>query len=172
MKFDVFTWNEVKPNEKNKAEKGRLRLLCSAPSPLYIEAEGVEALAGVSTSFDLEVAQAVTFRLEAPKGVRLFQYHPFPTAFQADGEVFTNIDRLPHESGMLAEVTRARRQLEIERRSMMAQIRAETARAKATIRKASASDVPQDGGVAAEVPEAQPLEVEEPKPELRKGDPK
>lgn len=130
MRFDPFTWLEVKPNVENPHKKGVLRLQCSAPAPLYITAQGVEALFGVGTAFDVEVSEAVTYRLDAPKGVRLFQYDQLPTATVASGEVFTNLDRQPHESAALQEVTRARRMLEFEKRQMIAEMRHHIAAAK------------------------------------------
>lgn len=133
-KFDVFSWDEVKTNEKVKNAKGQLWLRFSAPSALYIEAEGVEALAGYATEFDLEISEAVTFRVEAPKGVRAFRFSPPATSVVAAGEVFTNIDRMVHESGMVAEVTKARRLLEMERRQMLADIRREAAVARASVK--------------------------------------
>lgn len=143
QKFDVFVWDEAKTNEKIAHPKGQLRLRTSAPCALYIEAQGVEALAGYAADFDLEVSEAVTFRIEAPKGVRAFKYAPLATSFESQGEVFTNIDRMPHESGMLAEVTKARRMLEIERRSMLAEIRKEASIARASLRE-NAAPAPQN----------------------------
>lgn len=132
MKFDPYSWLEVQSNVEVQASKGRLQLRVSAPCPLYVTAQGVEALVGVSTEFTVEVAEEITFRLDAPEGVRVFVYDPVPTAVVADGEVFTNIDRMVSESGMLQEVTRARRQLEFERRAMLREIRetAETVQAQ------------------------------------------
>lgn len=136
QKFDVFVWNEVTTNGKIAHPKGQLRLRLSQPAPLYIEAEGVEALAGYASDFDLEVSEAVTFRVEAAKGVRAFLYNPLPTSTVAEGEVFTNVDRMPHESGMMAEVTRARRMFEIERRQALDELRRETAIMRAQVKAA------------------------------------
>lgn len=123
MKFDPFAWDEVKPNVQIERPKGKLQLRLSAPGAVYITAEGYEALAGFGASFDLDLAEAFTFRIDAVKGTRAFMYSPAPSSFVAIGEVFTNPDRMPHESGSMAEVLRARRMLEIERRSMMAEMR-------------------------------------------------
>lgn len=123
MKFDPFSWQEVKPNEKIEFGKGVLRLRCSAPAPLYIEADGFEVLAGIGATFDLELAQEVTFHVDAPEGVRVFYHRPVQTTFAAEGEVFTNIDRMPDESGSVMEVRRALRQLELERRAALREIR-------------------------------------------------
>lgn len=135
MKFDVFAWEEVKTNEEVEVQKGRLQLRLSTPCPVYFTAQGVEALIGFSASVDVEVSEEGTVNIHAPKGARAFYHRGFPSSVAAEGEVFTNIDRMPQESGMLAEVTRARRQLEIERRSMIMDIRREASIARASFRK-------------------------------------
>lgn len=128
MKFDVFAWNEVHNGQEISAAKGKLRLRCSAPAPLYISAHGVEALAGYGTAFEVDLSEAVTFRLDGPKGTRVFQWHPEPSATVARGEVYTNIDRMVQESGTVMEVRRALRDLEIQRRAVLSEMRAEAAR--------------------------------------------
>lgn len=127
MKFDPFAWAEVQPNEKTETGKGILRVRCSAPAPLYVEAEGYEVLAEVGTAFEIDLSEAVIWRVDAPKGARIFWMPPPLTSYRPQGEVYTNIDRMPHESGQLAEVTRALRMFEIERRSALREIRAEAA---------------------------------------------
>lgn len=159
QKFDVFTWEEVQINEKTEARKGRLRLRISQPVPVYIEAQGFEVLAGYASDFDLEISEAVTFRVEAPEGVRAFRYAPFPTSTVADGEVFTNIDRMPHESGMLAEVTRARRMLEIEKRQMLAEIRREMAITRNVARSIATPEAEVQAEAEAEVPAEQEVQA-------------
>lgn len=143
MKFDPFCWNEVKTNEKVATGKGWLRLRLSAPAALYIEAEGYEALYGYCAAFDVETSEEVTFRIEALKGVRAFQYRPPLTVTAPVGETFTNIDRMPVESGAMEEVTRARRMLEMERRAFLRDIRAERDAAVAAVRPAPAPAVAQ-----------------------------
>lgn len=157
MKFDVFSWDEVKPNVENQAEKGTLQLRASAQAALYVTAQGVETLAGFASEWSLEISEAVTYRLDAPKGVRLFKYRPFmDTSVSPEGETFTNIDRMPHESGMMAEVTRARRMFEIEKRQMINEIRREASIARKSF-------APKRAGIKAEA-EAEPA------PEIAQGD--
>lgn len=136
MKFDPFTWQEVKANEKTQI-KGQLRVRCSSEAPLYIEAEGVEVLAGVGHTFDLELAETVTWRVDAPVGVRVFYHRPHATSHKFEGERWTNIDRMPDESGSMAEVLRARRQFELERRAFLKEMRAAQADAIARVRAQS-----------------------------------
>lgn len=136
MKFDVFSWDEVKPNVKIEVGKGPLRLQCSAQTALYVEAEGVEALAGLSAAHHIEVAEEVTIRLEtAAKGVRCFLFRPATTtAVEPHGEVYTNIDRMSDESGTMAEITKARRQFELERRAILREMKVEHAKLRAAMK--------------------------------------
>lgn len=139
MKFDPFSWQEVKPNEKIYFGKGVLRLRCSAPAPLYVEAKGFEVLAGIGATFDLELAQDVTFHVDAPEGVRVFYHCPVQTTFAPEGEVFTNIDRMPDESGSVMEVRRALRELELQRRAVLRDIR----QAREALAPVTVADEPQ-----------------------------
>lgn len=123
MKFDPLTWNEVPTNETFSIGKGVVRMRASAPVPFFVEIHGVEALADYGTNLEVEVSEAARAKVVAPKGVRVFLYTPLPTAVEARGEVFTNIDRMPSESGPMAEVTRALRALELERRGALRDIR-------------------------------------------------
>lgn len=125
MKFDPFAWQEVANYEEIHVGKGRVQLRCSAPCALFVEAQGYEALVGFGASFDVEVSEEMIFRAEGPKGLRVFHLAAKGTVLKAKGEVFTNIDRMPDESGNVLEVRRALRQLEIERRSALREIRAE-----------------------------------------------
>ncbi|WP_296222913.1 hypothetical protein [uncultured Sphingomonas sp.] len=146
MKYDPFSWDEVKPNEEVKFSQGRLRLQLSAPAALFITCQGVEGVASFGAFHDVEVSEEVTFRVEGAKGLRVFMRRSFGTSVEAEGEVYTNADRMPFESGVVAEVTRARRQLELERRAMLKEIRTEAAIARASLR-AEKKTTPQKGGV-------------------------
>ena len=126
MKFDPLAWDEVSPNEENIC-KGTLRVRSSREGALFVQLEGVEALYGIGTTFEVEAPSQVIWRLEAPADARVFVQRMFGTSFECEGESFTNIDRMPHESESMAEVTRARRMLELERRSFLAEVRAENA---------------------------------------------
>lgn len=112
MKFDPFKWSEA--HEKTKAPKGRLRVFASAPCPLWLEAEGFEALAGYNTAWDLTLDTEVIFWTTDPS-VRLFYDYPVQAIQVPQGEVFTNADMEPDESGAMWEVRKAIRALQLER---------------------------------------------------------
>ena len=126
MRFDPLAWDEVSPNEENLC-KGTLRVRASREGALYVQVEGVEALYGIGTSFEVQTPAEMIWRLDAPADARVFVQRMFGTSFECEGETFTNIDRMPNESESMAEVTRARRMLELERRSFLAEVRAENA---------------------------------------------
>lgn len=105
-KFDPFNWSPVEIGKEFEAPKGSLRVMCSDPeAAVYVGAEGHEALAGVGTEVSIQTAQQLTFRVEARKGSKAFIERT--VTMSLDGppkEVFTNADRMPHESGSVMEV--------------------------------------------------------------------
>lgn len=125
MRFNPYIWKEVRSDEKAKIGKGRVRVLASAQAALYAEAEGVEVLVGFGSSWEFDTSEGLTLRLEGPQGVRWFIEEKHGTSITVVEEVYTNIDRMPHESGTLREVTRALRAFEIERRAALREIKAE-----------------------------------------------
>lgn len=124
MKFNLFQWSEVKANEETQVESGWLRVRSSVVGALYLSAQGVETLVSRGSSWDVETGEAVTFRVETEGPGRVFYHVPRNAVHRPDGEVFTNIDRMPHESGSLLEVRRALRELELAKRDTLRQIRA------------------------------------------------
>lgn len=154
MRFDPFCWSEVSLSEAVSSPRGVLRVKCSAPAALYVRCYGVEVLAGYGTAFDLELAEPFSWWLDAPPETRAFIWRPIPTAAEAEGEVFTNIDRMPQETGHLAEVRRAARQLEFQRRQMMSDIRREAAELRASLARVS----PQAPAVVEDEPQGEPAE--------------
>ena len=156
MRFDPFSWKEVTPNVEIEVGKGRLRVRCSAPAPLYVSAQGCEALAGVDTAFDVEVSQAVTLRVDAPDGVRVFVYDPPGSSMVSAGVTFTNIDRMPDQHSPMNEVRRAMRELEMMRRDVMRDIRTGAAIAKAASKPKPAEPPPADPEKTAKAEKAKP----------------
>lgn len=160
MKHNLFNWLEVKANEELEHAKGRVRLRCSKVAAIFVTAQGFETLAAVGTEADFEVSEAVTLRIELPEGGRAFLRTEEDSARKPGAVVYTNIDRMPDESGSMAEVLRARRRLEIERRRLMADIRAEHGK---MLRKIKASNPPAPAPEPAPEPEPEPAPAEEAK---------
>ena len=80
MKFDPLAWDEVSPNEENVC-KGTLRVRSSREGALFVQVEGVEALYGIGTTFEVEAPSQVIWRLEAPADARVFVQRMFGTSF-------------------------------------------------------------------------------------------
>lgn len=125
MKFDVFKWQEVKPNEEHKAPQGRLHLMCSEVAKVYVSAQGVEVLAQVGHETDIQSKEALTYRVEAPEGARVFVEVNRSVNNNTTGEVFTNMDRTPSESGTMLEVQRALRLFHLEQKTLRREIDSE-----------------------------------------------
>lgn len=127
MKFNPFDWSEV--NEKGVEKSGRLWLRVSNDVRLYVSSKGYEALAGVGLEFDLKVQGEVEWRVEAvgkvsAEALRTFVYAPRSDTFKHDGETYTNLDKMPLESGSVLAVTKAVRQFRLEQRQTMIELKA------------------------------------------------
>lgn len=120
MKFDPLNWGPIQEGKDYAAKNGRVLLRASQKIAVYIAVEGVEALAGVGFEVDAAVSPGATFRCEAVADTpsAIFAYDRAAANFTPQGEVFSNADRKPMESGMLAEVTKAMRELKIQQHVM------------------------------------------------------
>lgn len=134
MKFTPNDWEElIPPMSWYNALVGPVEVVTNMPCALYVNTpEGQEKLFGYGTNFFVEIAGEFSFRPHsAQTGFRSFRKRPDLSTLYEDPpeetEVFTNIDRMPDESGTVAEVTRALRMMEIERRAILSEIRSERA---------------------------------------------
>ena len=93
-------------------------------------------------------------------GVTVFIKDTPSRVYRMTGEKFTNVDRLPQESGTVAEVTKALRMAKLEQRAMLREIRETHERNKAELAAARAKE---DALVEVD-PEPEP----EPEPEASK----
>lgn len=125
MRFNPFEWEEINVEETRAAPKGRLWLRCSQECAVYLTAQGYEVLGEVGREIDLTLSEDVTFRVEAPANARIFLYKPQVQFIEPTGEVFTNADRMPSESGAMMETRRALRMLQLEQQAVLRQMRAE-----------------------------------------------
>lgn len=128
MKFDLFAWQEIDPATKYETAKGSIVLQASKDVALYASAEGVEVLVGVGTSIKAQFAQQVEYWVEGPAKTRVFVHAPGKLYHEPVGEIYTNADRMPDESGTVAEITKAMRQFKLEQRAIMRQMREQSRR--------------------------------------------
>ena len=133
MKFDPHSWNEVSTNEEIPHDIARLQLRLSRPAAVFVTAQGVETLAAFGTEIDVKAQALESFRVDTDDdNVRAFVHRPYRQPATPVGEVLTNMDRQPYESGAVLEVRQALRQATLdiaaqnrESRQILQQIRHE-----------------------------------------------
>lgn len=130
MKFSPENWKEVKPNEKIILSQGRLWLRLTQESPVLITSlSGVETLVGFDKEIDVEVTD-VDHAIFTNDQARGWLFERPVEYFESDGEVFTNADRLPMESGTVNEITSALRLFKLEQMAVLRDAHAELAEIK------------------------------------------
>lgn len=132
MKFDPINWEEIQDGEIFNPQ-GRLRLQASGDVSVFVALGGREALAFHGTKHEVKLSPAASVRVEIPEGVRCFYHSPEAHSVAPTGEMLTNTDRRPMESGNLLEVTKAirlfnLRAAEVQREQIRAQRRAQAQR--------------------------------------------
>lgn len=164
MQFDPFKWEELSSGKANEAPKGLLHIMSTEAISVLVTCQGHEALAGVGTEVKVQIAEDFTYTIFGPKTARCFVKKPPKVYHKPSGEVFTNADRLPTESGTVLEVKRALRQLQIQqstymRENKLAQMRKRAERKKdapSSKQKEEKGDAPDKGEQKPHpVPEAQ-----------------
>lgn len=136
MKFNPTDWKQVKPNAEIQVPPCLLQLRLTSPGTLFVTTQGVEGLHGEGTSFRVSIPEGSSYKVNITAPGKVFQHQLVRRRFEDKSEKFTNIDRLPNESGPLQEVTRALRMMKIEERAMTQRIRQERADAEAVIERA------------------------------------
>lgn len=122
MKINPLEWNEI--NETTFSAQGLLLLRSSQPFALAIETMGVEVAVGAETHHKIPLAEPSKVTVVGGKA-KVYRKAPPPRLVVSNEETFTNIDRLPQESGTMQEVTKAVRLMKLEERAMIRRIREE-----------------------------------------------
>lgn len=157
MKYDVFKWTEV--GKETDFAKGRVHVMCDKSASFWVQAEGYEVLAAVGHELDIETAYPVTVRIAAATGFKAFAYGRMSKAVEAhQGERFTNIDRMPHESGSVLEVRRAIREFQLGQQSTLRALREERQALKRDREAAQHSPAPEPAAEPVEEPVEEPAE--------------
>jgi len=138
--INPLEWQEINLGKEIEAPSGLLWLRGSSPFSVFVQSFGMETVYSFQAVGKVAVAPGATFKVEASKPGRVFLKDAPRRVVKDHGESFTNIDRLPTESGPLQEVTRALRMLKLEERAMIRRIREERYASEAVIegRKAKA----------------------------------
>ena len=135
MKINPLEWSEV--NETTFEAQGVLQLRSADPFAIAIETDGVEVVLGAASEHRVSLLWPSRVTLVGGES-RVYRRDIHSRVYRMTGEKFTNIDRLPQESGTVAEVTKALRLAKLEQRAMIREIREEHARNKAELAAARA----------------------------------
>lgn len=160
MKINPLEWSEV--NETTFEAQGVLQLRSAEPFAIAIETDGVEVVLGAASEHRVSLLGASRVTLVGGES-RVYRRDIPSRVYRMTGEKFTNIDRLPQESGTLAEVTKARRLFQLEQRAMIREMREEHARNKAELAAARAKGAAVIEPLPEPDPEPEPEPVEEAK---------
>jgi len=137
MKFNPLEWSQV-DGKTFQAPPGLLQLRGASLFGVVVESHGVEAAYAFASEHRLTLPDAAKVTLIAVDGFAVYRKDRPSRVYRMTGEKFTNIDRLPQESGAVAEVTKAVRLMKLEERAMIRRIREEAAASKAAIAAARA----------------------------------
>jgi hypothetical protein len=120
MKLNPLEWNQV--DETTFQAQGLLLLRSSQPFAFTVETFGMEVAVGPASYHEIPLPDAAKVTLLGGKA-KIYRKTPPPRLVVSNEETFTNIDRLPHESGTMMEVTKALRLMRIEERATIRRIR-------------------------------------------------
>lgn len=122
MKINPKEWHHVK--ETSFQAQGLLLLRSSAPFAISLEVGGLEV--AVASASEHNVPLSAPSKVTIIGGsAKVYRKTPPPRLVVSNEETFTNIDRLPQESGTMLQVTKALRLMRLEERAMVRRIREE-----------------------------------------------
>lgn len=153
MKFNPLEWSEVH-GEEFEVRAGIVQLRSALPFSVTVKCLGTEAPTGHDTSHRIALPETAWLILHASSPV--YKKDTPSRVVRMKGEKFTNIDRLPHESGTVAEVTKALRMLKLEERAMIRRIRQEREEAEAVLEAVKPKTEPAQAPAIDEEPEPGP----------------
>lgn len=165
MKINPLEWNEV--DETTFKAQGLLLLRSAGPFALAIETLGVNVAVGAETYHRIPLAEPSQVTLVGGDA-KVYRKLPPPRLVVSNEETFTNIDRLPQESGTMLEVTKAIRLMKLEERAMVRRIREEREITDAVLAARKAKEAKADAVLDDE--DAAQAALEQAKREKPKGD--
>lgn len=136
MKINPLEWSPC--NEKLEVSSGVLQLRSLAPFGVLVVVQGVETAIGLQTEARITLPEAATVFLTPAKGATVYRKDVPSRVVHMTEENWTNIDRLPQESGTMLEITKALRMMKIEERAMVRRIRDERALSESVIEESKA----------------------------------
>lgn len=124
MRFDITQWAEFDLGDSIPLESGMVHILATNDICVFASNDGVsEILIGKGSEIRKQLKNASFCRCEGPKGTRIFAFWPEIPRIQSTGDILTNVDRQPMESGSLLEVRKAHRRFALESAATMEKMR-------------------------------------------------
>lgn len=153
-KFDTASWKEIAHGDQFEVTSGRVHLRATHEIAVLVEDENGTAIAGTGREVQatFEKPLVVVSIVSDHEDVRVFAYDPQRGAVPKRDVVFTNVERMPMESGNLLEVKKELRAFQLQQRGFMSELRAE----RAALRKEQAA-----AAAAKEKPAAEPVETDD-----------
>ena len=159
MNFDPREWTVIDCDGSECTVQSRVHVVSAYDTALYVQCDGVIALASVGRVHKLTVPAGAMISLKVvdpdSDDNQAYLHDAMQLAVQATGEIFTNLDRRPHESGHVMAVRQAARRAQIEMASEMREFRRERARFMAD-QKALSERVPTSPGDRKDLGEGRP----------------
>lgn len=130
MRIDLENWCPL--TDANATVSGLLHIKLTYPDAIYLVQDGVETLVHYGAEFKCTFEGTAVVRVgDDIDSSDAWIYVPPGRTVECDPEVFTNADMQPQESGSLQFVKQGLRLIELQKKQMMADIRAELAKSKA-----------------------------------------
>lgn len=160
-KFNTFDWKEVPYGESIEITSGRLHVRATEDVSVIVEDENGEAIAGTGRDIQasFEGQKVVYATVIAPEGTRVFMFERDVVPVSRRDVVFTNVERMPMESGTLLEVKKELRSFQLQQQGYMRELRAERAalrKEQEAAKKAAVEPDQEPGEEPVEEPAAEP----------------
>src|SRR5690625_3539203 len=115
MRLNPEDWHEVEVGVRYECASGVLHVRASEDIAVYVLTEdGLEVLGDSGRDIRIQLRRPFSWLVESPTAsARMFVFAPEVEIYEPSGEVFTNLERRPHESGAVLEVRRAVREFQL-----------------------------------------------------------
>ena len=123
MRMDVNKWAEVPLGERLPINSGVIHVKATTPVSVFAFSGEAPVLIGTGHEVRCTIDNAFSYEVQGAKNTRAFSYEPELLSNKPQGDIHTNVDRQPMDSGNLLEVKRAHRLFKLEAAQTMESIR-------------------------------------------------
>jgi len=121
--FDPSVWTKIETGKYQLNTSGQLRLNCDQSAVVWVKVGDSEAIAAVGNTCNLKVSVGSEFKVVSKGSCYVLDRAKTLLPLPQDAQIYTNVDRAPHESGNYDEVTRALRLMQMKQKQFMDEIR-------------------------------------------------